>query len=353
MTMTEKRTVDAEDASAKKVNVGSSILGMGNPLLDIQSVVDDAFLEKYAIKLNDAILAEEKHMPIFDELKAKDNVKYIAGGATLNSCRIANWMGASSAYMGCIGKDENGKMLKELMDKEGVNAQFMEHPEAPTGVCGACIVGGERSLVTNLEAANNYKIAHMEENKDVVDVAQVVYSAGYFLTVCPEAMTEVSAKKTYAMNLSAPFLMQVPPFKEAMTNVYANADIIFGNESEALTFAGSEKWEETDITKIAQKMAVMKSNKESPRRVVITQGKDKTIVVTGSEEPKLFDVEILEQDKLVDTNGAGDAFVGGYLAGLVKGKSLEQCVLAGHYAARQIIQVSGTTLPDSMDFNWE
>jgi adenosine kinase len=28
----------------------------------------------------------------------------------------------------------------------------------PTGTCAACIVGGERSLVANLAAANNYKV---------------------------------------------------------------------------------------------------------------------------------------------------------------------------------------------------
>ncbi|KAL7195572.1 hypothetical protein ACSBR1_035739 [Camellia fascicularis] len=37
---------------------------MGNLLLDISSVVDQAFLDKYDVKLNNAILAEEKHVPM-------------------------------------------------------------------------------------------------------------------------------------------------------------------------------------------------------------------------------------------------------------------------------------------------
>ncbi|KAK1562478.1 hypothetical protein Q3G72_012615 [Acer saccharum] len=40
------------------------LLGMGNPLLDISAVVDDDFLRNYDIKLNNAILAEDKHIPI-------------------------------------------------------------------------------------------------------------------------------------------------------------------------------------------------------------------------------------------------------------------------------------------------
>ncbi len=30
--------------------------------------------------------------------------------------------------------------------------------EAATGTCGVCVLGGERSLVANLAAANNYKV---------------------------------------------------------------------------------------------------------------------------------------------------------------------------------------------------
>jgi len=43
----------------------------------------------------------------------------------------------------------------------------------------------------------------------------------------------------------------------------------------------------------------------------------------------------------VDSNGAGDSFVGGFLAGVVRGVPLEACVTAGHYAAGVILRVSG------------
>jgi len=37
---------------------------IGNPLLDISATVEPAFLEKFELKANDAILAEEKHQPM-------------------------------------------------------------------------------------------------------------------------------------------------------------------------------------------------------------------------------------------------------------------------------------------------
>merc|ERR1712216_223945 len=45
------------------------LLGMGNPLLDISvACEDDALLKKYDLKLNDAILAEAKHAPLYEEM---------------------------------------------------------------------------------------------------------------------------------------------------------------------------------------------------------------------------------------------------------------------------------------------
>jgi adenosine kinase len=41
---------------------------MGNPLLDIQVTNGEQLLKKYNLNANDAILAEEKHLPMLDIL---------------------------------------------------------------------------------------------------------------------------------------------------------------------------------------------------------------------------------------------------------------------------------------------
>lgn len=49
---------------------------------------DAALLEKYGLKDNDAILAEDKHMGIYEDLLARD-AKLIPGGAAQNTARGA------------------------------------------------------------------------------------------------------------------------------------------------------------------------------------------------------------------------------------------------------------------------
>ena len=85
------------------------LLGLGNPLLDISATVDRNFLEKYDLKSNDAILAEEKHKPMYDELVELYNANFIAGGSVQNTMRVAQWFLEKprvATYMGCVGIDK-------------------------------------------------------------------------------------------------------------------------------------------------------------------------------------------------------------------------------------------------------
>lgn len=88
--------------------------------------------------MNDAILAEEKHKPIYKELIASHKPIYIAGGATQNSIRVAQWMiqekGATS-FIGSVGKDDAGKRLGECATADGVAVHYHEDAETPTGKC--------------------------------------------------------------------------------------------------------------------------------------------------------------------------------------------------------------------------
>merc|ERR1712217_286133 len=216
-----------------------------------------------------------------------------------------------------------------------------------TGSCACLIEGIERSLYTNL----------CPENMKLVQEAKIIYSAGFFITVSTESMklAQTEAAKSgakYCLNLSAPFLMQVPPFKAFILESLPMVDYLFCNETEAATFAETEGWETTDIKFIATRLSLIPSAKAGTKRiVVITQGCDPTIVAVNghcTEHPILA----LPKEKLVDTNGAGDAYVGGFLAALSKGLTVADCCKAGAYSASIIVQNSGCTYPAAPDYKF-
>ncbi|KAM7408825.1 hypothetical protein PAMA_002511 [Pampus argenteus] len=339
----------------------NSLFGMGNPLLDISAVVDKDFLDKYTLKPNDQILAEDKHKALFDELVKKFTVEYHAGGATQNSIKIAQWMIQEphnvGTYMGCIGKDKFGQILKEKAKEANIDAHYYEQDEEPTGTCAACITGDNRSLVANLAAANCYKKdkhLDLEENWKLVEKAEVYYIAGFFLTVSVESILKVAKhasenNKLFCLNLSAPFICQF--FKDNLMQVMPYVDVLFGNETEAAAFAEALDFETKDIKEIAKKaQALTKDNGDRGRIVVLTQGKDETVMAL-SDKVDTFPVLKIDPKDIVDTIGAGDAFVGGFLSELVQNKPLEQCVKAANYAANVIIRHAGCTFPEKPDFS--
>merc|ERR1712157_56224 len=214
------------------------------------------------------------------------------------------------------------------------------------------------SLCTNLCAANNFKIDHVNkpENLKLVKEAKIIYSAGFFITVSTDSMKlaqkEAAASGAkYCLNLSAPFLMQVPPFKAFILESLPMVDYLFCNETEAATFAETEGWETTDVKFIATRLSLIPLAKGGKRTVVITQGSDPTVVAINghtTEHPILA----LPKEKLVDTNGAGDSYVGGFLAALSRGLPVAECCKAGAYAASIIVQHSGCTYPAAPEYKF-
>merc|ERR1711976_788377 len=160
-------------------------------------------------------------------------------------------------------------------------------------------------------------------NLKLVQQAKIIYSAGFFITVSTESMKLAQAEAaksgaTYCLNLSAPFLMQVPPFKAFILEILPMVDYLFCNETEAATFAESEGWGTSDVKFIATRLSLIPSAKGVKRTVVVTQGCDPTVVAINGHV-KEYPVIALPKEKLVDTNGAGDSYVGGFLAALSKG----------------------------------
>jgi len=332
---------------------------MGNPLLDISAEVDQALLDKYGFALNNAILAEEKHVPVYEELMAMPNVEFIAGGATQNSARVCQWImqkPQSVVYSGCVGKDKYADKLKESASADKVDVQYYVVDDTPTGTCAVLVNGKERSLCANLAAANCYKNEHLKsaEMQAKMTGAKIYYNAGFFLTVSPESAMDMSKHanetgKTYCLNLSAPFIMEVPPFKAAVDSLLPTTDFLFGNESEAATFGKVQGWGEISVAEVAEKIQKMPKEGKNPRYVVFTQGATST-VVAGPEGVKEYPVPAVPEAEIVDTNGAGDAFVGGFLAQLAAGKPIEECVRCGHWAGGVIIRRSGCSYPATADF---
>lgn len=81
--------------------------------------------------------------------------------------------------------------------------------------------------------------------------------------------------------------------------------------------------------------------------MIFTQGAKPTLAFTPGKV-EAFPVVPIEKARIVDTNGAGDSFVGGFLSRFSEGGALKECMAAGSYAAYTVIQQSGCAFPAEM-----
>ncbi|KAK3334011.1 Ribokinase-like protein [Cercophora scortea] len=330
------------------------LLCLENPLLDIQAVGNEALLEKYGLKANDAILAEDKHKGIYEDLLSNYDAKLIAGGAAQNTARGAQYMlpPNSVVYLGGVGDDKYAAILHDAVKQAGLRVEYRVDPVEQTGRCAVVITGHNRSMCTDLGAANHYDLAHLKKPEiwALVENAEAYYIGGYHFTVCPPAILELcnqAAKnnKPLILSLSAPFIAQF--FKEPLDATAPYWDYIIGNETEAAAYAESHGLGTTDVKEIAIALANLpKANTQRKRVAIVTQGTEPTIVaVQGEEGVKEYPVHAIDAAKINDTNGAGDAFAGGLCSGIVEGCSLDESINRGQWLASLSIQELGPSYP--------
>ena len=330
-----------------------------NPLLDVISHVDQAFLDKYGIHAP-AELCREDQLPIYNEMSLKEGTLYAPGGSGLNTARVAQWMSQYPpytfvTYVGSVSDDTHGNTMKYA--NNGLIMLLDMSSTKPTGTCATCIVDKERYLLANLAAANDLSSGHLQskEVQHAMREADMLYFTGFTLTlnigyVLDAARVALDGNRDFVFNLSAPFIIQC--FGDQLDQVLPYCSTIIANSIEAEAFANRQGWGNIALPEIAKQVAHMPRITTRNRLVIFTNEASETHWAKSNNQCGSVPVKPIPKDKIVDTNGAGDAFVGGYFAALSNNQGLTDAIEAGHYAAGIIIQYNGCTFPADPNYTF-
>ncbi|WP_457742926.1 carbohydrate kinase family protein [Thermococcus sp.] len=115
---------------------------------------------------------------------------------------------------------------------------------------------------------------------------------------------------------------------ELVRELVSRSYVVFPNEREAMLITRLR-----DVRESAEELYSW-----GAELVVITRGERGVLIYDGY----FHEFSALPVDGDIDPTGAGDAFAGGFLAGLVKGKKLEECVELGLERAREVLKKKGS-----------
>ena len=312
------------------------ILGIGSALVDILTQIPD---EKVLETLN-LPKGGMTYVDAATSVKIGENIKQYgstmaAGGSAANTVSGLAKLGVESGFLSKIGNDEVGHFFEKEMLNTNVKPQLLTSA-TPSGRVQAIVTpDGERTFATCLGAAAEMRAEDI--TPELFAGWDIFYVEGYLVanpTMLDKAIaTAKAAGLKIAIDMASYNVVEESRdyFLQLIEN---HVDYVFANEKEAFALTGMEPLQALDFIASRCEIAVVKV------------GAKGAYVKRGNEMATIAPIKA----EVIDTTGAGDMWAAGFLAGLVKGKSLMQCGQMGAIVAANVIEVVGPKMDDE---RWE
>lgn len=238
------------------------------------------------------------------------------GGAPANVAVGISRLGGNSAFIGRVGNDPFGTFLRETLKEEGVNTEFMhQDPHHRTStVVVENDANGERSFT--FMVLNSADLFLQPTDIPVFEPGQFLHLCSISLSAEPSrssallAMEQMKTAGGYVCfdpNIRNDLWSDENQLRDCLERAMSMADVIKVSENELEYLTG-----ETLLSKGVMQLC----QRHNPELLLVTQGKDGVLVYRKKDA--LLMQYPAPQVRVMDTTGAGDAFVAGLLAGIAQ-----------------------------------
>jgi len=293
------------------------IYGFGNALIDLEITIEEDELDSIDIKKGTMKHISEEELQIFMNIFSSKIKSRLPGGSIANSLYAANQHGASVHFSCSVGKDDYGDYF---IDSFGGNQNLIsfERSSLPTGICLIFVTeDGQRTMAANLGA--NLDINESILNIDKLKIADYLLFDNFSMSTKNGLGTVIAALREKSDSQVCFGVSDESLVTENSKNLQwltqNKIDIIYGNHQE--------------ITKIKREINFYANN----------------VLETNGEHGASYNGKIVPAPRIdiINSNGAGDALIGSFLA--LKGKYDEATALfkSVGYASR-VCRVNGPRL---------
>jgi ribokinase len=261
--------------------------------------------------INMDLVVQVSHIPRPGETVMGGEVARFPGGKGANQAVAASRLGASVAMVGQVGADAFGDELIRTLGASGVDASGVRHvTDTATGLALISVSSDGQNAIVVSPGANmvwdEASLANLE--RAVIDCRLVILN----LEVSPAAVVRATRA---AKQAGAKVILNPAPHRGGDELSFGEVDVFVPNQVEAALFAGREPVAVTDWGAVGRRLLQL-----GPGTVVVTLAAEGSLIVTaeGTTHVPGFRVPV------VDTTAAGDAFVGGLAAALLRGWSIPE-----------------------------
>jgi len=259
------------------------------------------------------------------------------GGKGANQAVMAARLGARVEMVTRVGRDAFGEGMLENFRVNGVRvAHVAVDPDVPSGVAPIAVEpGGENAIVIVTGANARMTTADVDAAHDAI--------AGADVLVCQlEIPIEVTlAAIRAASEASTVTVLNAAPAASLPPDALADVDVLCVNESEAATLLERPVGPDGGL-EVARALCRL-----GPHASVVTLGSRGCAVASNGGEALLP----AKQVEVVDTTGAGDAFVGTLAYALAGGAPLVEAAARANAVSAMSVARRGTqtSFPSAVD----
>jgi ribokinase len=284
--------------------------------------------------INMDLVVRAERMPRPGETLRGEQFVTIPGGKGANQAAAAARQGASVEMIGCVGADSFGPVLLDNLRAQGVGVTHVGVTgQAASGIAMIILdARGENSIVVAPGANNSVSVANVTAALDLLATAR------YLIMQLEVPLAVVRAGIELANQLGLPVILNAAPAYPVDAEFVRGVHTLIVNESEAEALTGQRV---TDVT-AARRAGQTLLGWDIPV-VIVTLGAQGALLVS----PQRVAHVPARPVKVVDTTAAGDAFVGGYAAALLRGLDLLEAVKYANCAGALACTALGaqTSLP--------
>lgn len=256
-------------------------------------------------------------------LRLGGTLRLSVAGAEANVAIGLSRLGHTVRWVGLVGEDELGALVLRTLRAEGVDvSRARVVPDGPTGIivfepriAGITRVSYHRSGSAGSRLAPEHVSAAMDEHARVLHVSGVTPALGPGPSAAVASAVERARNAGSTVCLDVNYRSRLWPAQaaaRALRPMLTWVDVLVASPGE-LEIVAPEEARATQERVAALLQAGV-------REVVLKHGADGGEVCSGSASVRLPAPRV----PVVDPVGAGDAFVAGYLSGLLDGEDAEQ-----------------------------
>ena len=307
------------------------VAAIGNAIVDVIATAPEEFLvEQDLAKGSMSLIDDARAAELYDAMAPGQES---SGGSNANSVACIASFGGRAAFIGKVADDQLGAVFGH--DIRALGAHFSTPPLTSGSSTARCLINvtpdGERTMATFLGAAN--LLGPDDVDPAIIEAAKITFLEGYLFT--PDEARKAFAKaaalarsndRLIALTLSASFVVET--YREVLIDfIEHQVDILFANEEEITGLFQTKDFDEAvRLTRPHVKIAAL------------TCGAQGSVVIEGDQTHKVSAEPVA---KVVDTTGAGDAYAGGFLYGVARGRPMNVCGRLGSIASAEVISHMG------------